>query len=314
MRYIKELREGGRIQDVYLCKSRTAATTKNGKQYENVTLQDKTGTLDCKIWEPDSPGISEFGVLDYVYVSGSVSSYNGYLQASLNQVRKADEGEYIPADYLPVTKKNRKAMYSELVAYIKTVQNKYLQELIRKFFSDAEFVKAFCAHSAAKSIHHSFVGGLLEHTLSVVKLCDFMAQNYPALNHDLLISAAILHDIGKLEEISDFPVNDYTDEGQLLGHIMKGAEMVHDRIKEIDGFPPLLEMELKHCILAHHGKYEYGSPKLPAIMEAEALHFADNLDAKMESWTELLENAGEDPWQGYSRMFESNIRKTEVEG
>ena len=311
MRYINELRDGGRIQDVYLCKAKSSAVTKNGKSYGNVTLQDKTGSLDCKIWEPTSPGIGEFEVLDYVYVSGSVSSFNGYLQASLTQVRKADEGEYIPADYLPVTRKNRKAMYSELVSYIGTVEEPHLKALLNLFFNDPDFVKNFCAHSAAKTIHHNFIGGLLEHTLSVVRICDHMIRTYETVDHDLLITAAILHDVGKIREISDFPLNDYTDEGQLMGHISVGTEMIHDRIKEIEGFPALLEQELKHCILAHHGEYEFGSPKKPAIIEALALNLADNMDAKMEAWSDILRNAADTPWQGYNRMFETNIRKTE---
>ena len=311
MKFIAELQEGSRLQDVYLCKMRHAAVTKNGKNYENVILQDRTGQLDCKIWEPNSAGIGEFEALDYVYVVGSVSSFNGSLQASLRQVRRADEGEYIPADYLPVTTKNRKAMYMELVQYKDSVKNVHLRALLDAFFGDKAFMTQFYGHSAAKSIHHSFVGGLLEHTLAVVRLCDYMSNAYPVLRRDLLITAAMLHDIGKTQELSDFPVNEYTDDGQLLGHIMIGAEMVHDRIAAIPGFPKVLETELKHCILAHHGEYEYGSPKKPAIVEAMALNMADNMDAKMETWTEILAAAGDTgEWLGYNKLFESNIRKT----
>ncbi len=311
MKYISQLTEGSRLQDVYLCKMRHAAVTKNGKNYENVILQDRTGQLDCKIWEPNSAGIGEFEALDYVYVQGSVSSFNGSLQASLRQVRKAAEGEYIPADYLPVTSKNRKAMYMELTQFKDSVKNEYLHALLDSFFGDKAFMTIFYGHSAAKSIHHSFVGGLLEHTLAVVRLCDYMANAYPALKRDLLITAAMLHDVGKTQELSDFPVNEYTDDGQLLGHIMIGAEMVHDRAAAIPNFPKVLEAELKHCILAHHGEYEYGSPKKPALMEAMALNLADNLDAKMETWTEILNNAGDSgEWLGFNKLFDSNIRKT----
>ena len=137
MRYISELREGGRIQDVYLCKHKQSAVTKNGKNYENVILQDRTGVIDAKIWDPNSDAIHEFEALDYIYVAGSVSNFNGSLQASLKQVRKADPGEYIPADYLPVTKKNRKVMYSELMGYVQSVKNPYLSQLLRSFFADS---------------------------------------------------------------------------------------------------------------------------------------------------------------------------------
>lgn len=312
MKFINELREGSHIQDVYLCKYKQSAVTKNGKSYDNVILQDRTGTLDAKVWEPTSAGIGEFEILDYIYVSGVVNSYNGNLQASLKQVRLASEGEYIPADYLPVTKKNTTAMFQEMMKLKDSVKNPHLHALLDSFFSDEEFVKSFKQHSAAKSVHHGFVGGLLEHTLSVTRLCDYMSAAYPVIDRDLLLTAALLHDVGKTKELSLFPLNEYTDEGQLLGHIMIGAEMVHDRIAKIDGFPEILEQELKHCILAHHGQYDFGSPKLPAIIEATALHMADNTDAKLETLTELLENAGtENDWLGYNRLFETNIRRTD---
>ncbi len=313
MKYISELKDGGRIQDVYLCKHRQALVTKNGKSYESVILQDRTGTLDAKIWDPNSAGIGEFEDLDYIYVSGSISSFNGQLQASLRQVRKADDGEYIPADYLPVTKKNTRMLYSELMNFVNSVENPYLKQLLTSFFvEDTAFVRSFAQHSAAKTVHHSFVGGLLEHTVSVTKFADFMAGAYPLINRDLLIAAALLHDIGKTSELSLFPTNEYTDDGQMLGHIMIGVEMIHDHAAKIEGFPALLETELKHCILAHHGEYEYGSPKKPALIEAMALNLADNADAKLETMTECLEKANEsDVWLGFNRFFDSNIRKTE---
>ena len=180
------------------------------------------------------------------------------------------------------------------------------------FFGDETFAKAFRFHSAAKTVHHGFVGGLLEHTLSVTRLCDYYASSYPMLNRDLLLTAAMFHDIGKLKELSVFPENDYTDDGQLLGHIVIGTEMVSDRMKTIPGFPPKLAAELKHCILAHHGELEYGSPKKPALLEALALNLADNTDAKMETMMEALSAGGENSgWLGFNRLLESNIRRTE---
>ena len=167
-------------------------------------------------------------------------------------------------------------------------------------------------HSAAKTVHHGFIGGLLEHTLGVARICNFMAATYPVLKRDLLITAAILHDVGKTREIAAFPKNDYTDEGQLLGHIVIGAQMVSELADQIPDFPPVLKNELIHCILAHHGEYEYGSPKKPAIAEALALNLADNMDAKMESFTEIFEgDATLRSWLGFNRLFDSNIRRTE---
>jgi 3'-5' exoribonuclease len=312
MKYIETLREGERINEIYLCKYKQAALTKAGKPYDNVILQDKTGTLDAKIWDPGSVGIDEFDVLDYVAITGDITSFQGSLQLSIKRARKAAEGEYEPSDYLPTSEKDAEEMYRELMCYIDSVQNPYLSKLLHKFFDNVEFAKRFKSHSAAKSVHHGFVGGLLEHTLSVTRNCDFFAKNYPFLNRDLLLTAAIFHDIGKLKELSAFPANDYTDAGQLLGHIMIGSEWIGEGIRSIDGFPQTLANELKHCILAHHGELEYGSPKKPALAEALALSFADNLDAKLETMREALIRVPENSleWQGFNRLLDSNIRRT----
>ena len=315
MKYIESLREGERINEIYLCKVKQSALTKAGKPYDNLILQDKTGTLDAKIWEPGSVGIDEFDSLDYIAVMGDITSFQGNLQLNVKRVRKVQEGEYDPKDYLPVSKKDIDGMYTELLGLIASVKHPYLKKLLESFFvEDKDFEKRFKFHSAAKSVHHGFVGGLLEHTLSVTKNCDYFAATYPILNRDLIVSAAIFHDIGKLEELSTFPENDYTDEGQLLGHIMIGAMEIAERIKTIDGFPVKLAHEMEHCILAHHGELEYGSPKKPALPEAVALSYADNIDAKMETMRELLANVpeGDTQWQGFNRLFESNIRRSSI--
>lgn len=312
MKFIETLREGERINDVYLCKYKQSAVTKNGKPYENVILQDKTGTIDAKIWEPNSMGIDDFEALDYVAVVGDVSSFQGALQVSIKRVRKVHEGEYDPSNYLPVSEYDIEEMYEQLLGFVKAIKNPYLARIVNHFFvEDTDFVKRFQFSSAAKSVHHGFVGGLLEHTLSVLKLCQFYVKQYPILSEDLLYTAALCHDIGKVYELSAFPENDYTDDGQLLGHIVMGCEMVGEQIRKIPGFPPKLGNELKHCILAHHGELEFGSPKKPALVEAVALNFADNTDAKMETMKEIFKAAGEqNDWLGYNRLLESNIRKT----
>ncbi len=314
MKYIKEYKDGDRMLGIYLCKHKVSAVTKNGKSYDSLILQDKTGTVDAKVWDPNHAGIAEFDSLDYIEVHGDITCFQGALQVNVKRVRKCQEGEFDPADYLPVSKYNIEDMYAELLVYIDKVKNPFLNELLQDFFvADQDFITLFKKSSAAKTVHHGFVGGLLQHTLSVVRLCEFYCQAYPKLNRDLLISAAICHDMGKVKELSLFPQNDYTEEGQFLGHIVIGTEMVSERIRKIPGFPVLLASELKHCILAHHGEYEFGSPKKPAIMEALALNFADNTDAKLETFTELLDNATETGWMGFNRLFDSNLRGTGME-
>lgn len=312
MRYIESFREGMHVSDVYLCKNKQIALTKAGKEYGNVILQDKTGTIDAKIWDLGSPGIGNFETLDYVYIEADVTVFQNANQLNVKRVRKAEEGEYVPGDYLPVSSKDTGLMYEELLGFIATLKNPYLKKLAESFFAEDEaFARAFCFHSAAKSVHHGFVGGLLEHTLGVVKLCDYYAGFYPLLNRDLLLTAAMFHDIGKTKELSTFPENDYTDEGQLLGHIIIGTEMIGERIRTIPGFPEKTALELKHCILSHHGELEYGSPKKPALIEALALNLADNTDAKLETMIEVLKGAGDQKgWLGFNRLMETNIRKT----
>jgi len=313
MLFIQEWHEGMRVAGIWMCKSKTAAVTKNGKAYENLTLMDKTGTVDAKIWEPDSAAIEDFEALDFIDIVGDITKYNGALQISLKRVRKAREGEYDPSDYLPTTDKDIGQMYKALQEYIGKVENPHLSALLRHFFDDEEFAARFRSASAAKTIHHAFVGGLLQHTLYVTTICYFLCRYYPVLNRDLLVTAAICHDIGKTVEISPFPKNDYTDDGQLLGHIMIGAEMIHDAAKEIPGFPEKLESDLKHCILAHHGEFEYGSPKKPALAEALALNLADNMDSRLQILTELFKANAQKPadeWLGFNRFLDSNIRKT----
>lgn len=312
MKYIESFREGERVSGIYLCKFRQSALTKAGKSYENLIFQDKTGTIDSKIWDPNSGGIEDFDAMDYVDIVADVTMFQGQPQLNVKRARKAREGEYNPADYLPVSSKDIEVMYKELLGFVAKVKDPYLSKLLKSLFvEDVEFAKAFKFSSAAKTVHHGFVGGLLEHTLSVTKLCEYYVNYYPMINADLLYTAAMCHDIGKVYELSPFPENDYTDEGQLLGHIMIGAEMVGDRIRDIPGFPIKLGNELKHCILAHHGELEYGSPKKPALLEALALNFADNTDAKMETMIEALNAAGDNMgWLGFNRLLESNIRRT----
>ena len=311
MRYINTLVEGETIRNVYLCKGKRSAETRNGKPYDNLILQDKTGTLDGKVWDPNSNGIADYDEKDFIEVYGEVTSYNNNLQLNIKQIRKVSEEEYQPADYMPTTEKNPETMYQELLGFISQITNSYLRQAVEYYFvKDETFIKRFKGHSAAKSVHHSFSGGLLEHTLSVVKFCEYMVGAYPILKKDLLYAAAICHDIGKTRELSAFPDNDYTDEGQLIGHIVIGVEMISEAVRTIPDFPEQLAYELKHCVIAHHGELEYGSPKKPALAEALALNLADNADAKMQTLTEIFKGKTGQDWLGYNKLFESNLRRT----
>lgn len=311
MRYINEIREGEIVRDIYFCKQAQTLKAKTGKTYMSLILQDKTGTVDGKVWELGS-GIGHFEAMDYIMIDAQVTTYQGSNQLNIRRIRKADEGEYDVSDYMPCSRRSSDEMFAELLGYINSVKEPNLKKLLYSFFiEDKAFAQTFRSHSAAKSVHHNFIGGLLEHTLGVAKLCAYLADTYPILNRDLLLTAAILHDIGKTRELSVFPENDYTDDGNLLGHIYIGTEMIGKRIDSIEGFPKTLAGELKHCILAHHGELEYGSPKKPALVEALALSMADNLDAKMESMREILETPeAQNGWLGYQRLFESNVRRT----
>ncbi|MBR6396922.1 MAG: HD domain-containing protein [Lachnospiraceae bacterium] len=311
MKFIKDINEGDNVQGVYFCKKKDELRTKTDKPYFSMTLQDKTGTIDAKVWDIYSGGIGDFEALDFIYISGQVTKFQSALQLNIGRVRKCEEGEYNVADYMPTSEKDIEEMYSSLLTFVSSVKNEHLRAIAESFFiKDEAFIKEFKNHSAAKSVHHGFIGGLLEHTLSVVTAADFYAKHYPVLNRDLLITAAALHDAGKVTELTAFPENDYSDEGQLLGHIYVGAEMIGEKCRELGNVPAKLERELKHCILAHHGKLEFGSPKKPALMEALALSYIDDMDAKMETFKEALEApAGENGWLGFNRLLDSNIRK-----
>ena len=313
MRYIIELHEGDMDSEVFLCKTKTSGTSKFGKTYYSLSLQDKTGMIDGKVWELNN-AIGHFEAMDYIMVKGKVTNFQGNNQLNIEMIRKADEGEYQISDYMPSTKKDIDEMYDELLAMIQRVQNPYLKELAMKVFvEDKEFAKKFKIHSAAKSVHHGYIGGLLEHSVSVAKLCEQYAVLYPQLNRDLLVTTALFHDIGKAEELSAFPENDYTDEGQLVGHIVMGTIKLSKLMDEIPGFPAKLANEVKHCILSHHGELEFGSPKKPALAEALALSQADNLDAKMETFAEVIEKKQEgQEWSGFQRLFDTKIRESSI--
>jgi len=312
MRFINELREGEQVVEHYLCKSKQTLKSRNGKNYYSLKLQDKTGTVDAKVWDLNKE-IKSFDENDFIKVDAAVLTYNNEIQLNIRRIRKSNEGEYDPMDYIPSSEKNVDEMYNQLTAYINTIENKHIKALIEDIYYNNKTVAAnLKTHSAAKTLHHSYMGGLLEHTLSVTQICDFMSGRYKNVNRDILIASAMIHDIGKIFELSQFPVNEYTDDGQLLGHIIIGCEMIGASAAKINGFPKQLESLLKHCMLAHHGEFEYGSPELPKTLEAFILHCADNMDAKVKAMEEAIgADSTQGSWVGYNKMLQRNIRKTE---
>lgn len=314
MKYINELHEGENIIEHYLCKSRQTMKSRNGKNYLSLKLQDKTGMVDAKVWDLNND-IQSFQENDFIKVDAFVTTFNNELQLNVKRIRRSREGEYDPADFVPSTDKNIDEMYDQLMGYIKTMKNPYLKKLLEEIFLRHPIIsKEFKYHSAAKAMHHSFRGGLVEHTLSVTQLCDFLAPRYNYVNRDILVASAMLHDVGKVLELSDFPTNDYTDDGQLLGHLILGSELIRDAAAKIDGFPKRLESLMKHCMLSHHGEYEYGSPKLPSTPEAFLLHCADNLDAKTKMIEEALAaDSTQGHWAGYNRMLQRNLSRSDFE-
>lgn len=309
---IKDLAEGNSIQNMILyCTSKSSATSVKGEYYA-LTVQDASGSLPGRIWEINEY-IDQFEAKDFINVSGTVASYKGTLQINITNLDKVDPSTVNIDDFCPKAPRPVEEMWTEFMKIVGSVKNEYLSKLLNAFFGNEKIVKRFKENSAAKTVHHAYVGGLLDHSLSVAKICDTLASNYPALNRDLLITVAVLHDIGKIKEIAAFPENDYTDEGNLLGHIYMGAEMVDIQVRKIEGFPKTLANEVKHCILAHHGGLEYGSPKVPALIEATALSFADDTDAKLRRFSDLLADTTDNSWSERNDYFlNSKFRRTIV--
>lgn len=309
---IKDLKEGDIVRDLILyCSEKSSATSVRGEYYA-LTLQDSSGTLVGRVWDINS-NIEEFESKDFIQITGNISSYKGVLQVNISKLTKVDPSNVDIGDFCPKATRDIDEMWAEFMDMVNSVENEYLSKLLHAFFDNEKIVYRFKENSAAKTVHHAYVGGLLDHSLSVARICDTLANNYPTLNRDLLITVAVLHDIGKIKEISAFPENDYSDEGILLGHIYMGAEMVDIQVRKIEGFPGILANEVKHCILAHHGKLEFGSPKVPALIEATALAFADDTDAKLRRFSDILSNTTDNNWSEKNDYFlNSRFRRTIV--
>ena len=314
MKYLKDLKENERIIEHYLCKQKQSLKTRAGKTYFSLKLQDKTAMIDAKVWELHND-IGDFEENDIIKVDGTVLMYNGEAQIKVNRIRKSLEGEYEAGEFIPRTEKDIDELYSKLLGFIQSVNEPHLRKLLEQIVLENEVIAgAITSHSAAKHMHHSYLGGLLEHIVSVTEICDFMSGRHKYVNRDLLIVGAILHDIAKIFELTPLPANIYTDDGQMLGHIYMGAELVSQECAKISGFPRTLESLVKHLILAHHGEYEFGSPKLPATIEAFILHAADNMDAKAKVYEEVIAaDATPGPWMGYHKLLARYLRKSDYD-
>lgn len=314
MRYIQELKEDDRVVEHYFCKQKQNLKSRSGKAYLSLKLQDKTGIIDAKVWDLNKD-IKSFEEGDYIKIDGIVLSYQNDLQIRVNKLRPCLDGEYDPVEYVATTDKDVNLLLTKLEDYIRSIKNVYIRQLLENIFLKNENInKSFKTHSAAKTLHHSYIGGLLEHTISIVEICDFLSNRYKNVNRDLLIAIAFLHDVGKIYELSDFPINDYTDDGQLLGHILIGAELITKEASKIEDFPDKLCSLIKHGVIAHHGEFEYGSPRRPKIIEAFLVHYVDTLDSKMNMIENfIISNNTKGSWIGYSKIFNRNMRDSNFE-
>jgi 3'-5' exoribonuclease len=306
--FIKELTPDELITTTFLVRRKELPRKKTGERYLRVVLADKTGTITGMMWNNPEEAALGFEEEDFVQVKGQVSLYNKRLQLIVHKIDRVTDQEIDPLDYLPTTEADIEEMYRQLLSFIKGIDNRYLSELISLIFSDEAFVSRFKMAVAAKSMHHAYLGGLLEHTLAVVKLASSIAPLYPMVDRDLLIASAVLHDLGKVKEIrigSDF---NYTDEGRLLGHLMIELLDVERLIEKVEDFPEELALQLKHILISHHGNLEFGSPKRPKTIEALILHYLDDLDSKLNAmFIAINDTAVTGDWSAYNRLLERYI-------
>jgi 3'-5' exoribonuclease len=309
--YLKDIKQGDKVASSFLVAEKNMAFSQKGSPYLTVRLKDKTGEIESKVWDNAVEFDRQFKKGDIIFIEGRAAIYKNLIQISINSVKKSSWEEIEPTDYLPVAKADVNGMFNEILTYIDKIQNKHLQELLNAFFQDEKTADLFKRAPAAKGFHHIYLGGLLEHTLSVVRLLEKVSEHYPNLNKDMLITGGILHDIGKIYEFSYDSLIDYSDEGRLIGHIVMGMEMIDKKIAAIPDFPPQLSLELRHILLSHHGELEFGSPKRPKTMEALVVHYIDDLDAKLNAFETLIADStnADSDWTAYNRFFERFLYK-----
>jgi len=309
--FIEQLRKGQTVESIFLVKEKGLTKTKMGNPYLSLRLADRTGEVEGRIWDNALDFASMFEKDDFVKVRAEVDEFQGVPQLRISKLRKCAESEVRLEDFLPKTSKDVENMFAELKTIASRVRQPFLQKLLDGFFQDEQWAKKFKLAPAAKAVHHVYLGGLLEHTLSLVHLVLLIGPRYPGIDQDLLLTGTIFHDMGKISELSFERAFDYTDPGRLLGHIVLTVEMVDEKIRTIPDFPENLSLLLKHLILSHHGEYEFGSPKLPMTLEAVLLHHIDDMDAKMNAVMAWIEKEKDNPsrWTSYYKLFDRFIYK-----
>jgi 3'-5' exoribonuclease len=294
--------ENQNITTTFVVASKQIKPKKTGDLYIAMTLADRTGQIEAKIWDNVQEVIDVFDQDDFVKIKGLLNKYNNRFQLTIHKLRKCEEHEVDFSDYLPKTEKDVDQLWQTVRDFVDSFQNEHLQALLRAFMADPEIEMRYKNAPAAKTLHHAFVGGLLDHVVSLFRSCDLVSRNYAQIDRDLLLSGAFLHDIGKLHELSYARSISYTTSGQLLGHMIIELEMLQKKIAMVPDFPAEVKILLEHMIISHHGQYEFGSPKLPMFPEALMLHYLDDLDSKMESMRAQFEREieNEDAWTSYN--------------
>ena len=312
-RYVRDLRPSETITDYFLVQSKDVRLKKDGEPYLSMVLSDRTGRLEAKMWEGIEEVVGTFDSSDFVKVQGLTQVYRHRPQITVQRLRRADESEVRLADYLPHTEKDVDEMFGRLLATVDEMQNPHLKRLLQAFLDDGEIAARLKTAPAAKSFHHAFIGGLLEHITSLLELASGVAGHYELIDQDLLTAGIVLHDLGKIYELDAQRTFEYTDEGRLLGHITIVLRMLDRKCSAIGDFPTKWKVLVEHMILSHHGKYEFGSPKLPSFPEAVALYYLDDLDSKLESMrSALADSPMEDgDWTAYSRSLERFVLNKE---
>jgi 3'-5' exoribonuclease len=310
--FVSSLQDGQTVTTHFLVCVKEIRSTREGKSYLRLELGDATGRVEARMWDRFDQMAAGFEQDDFVKVQARVENYRNKLQLAIDKIRKADESEVDPADFFAHTRENVDEMYARLLKIVGSVGNPWLRQLLDSVVQDPAIVPRLKRAPAAKVMHHAFYGGLLEHVLSLCDLCKLVLTHYPEADADLLLTGAVLHDVGKLTELSYERSLGYTDEGQLLGHILLEYELVTKKIDAIAGFPPELKVLIQHLLVSHHGKYEFGSPKLPMFREALMLHYLDDLDSKMAAIRSALDSdQGEGNWTAYNGALERRILRTD---
>jgi len=302
--YIRDCQqhENQTITSNFVVAAKQVKNKKNGELYLSVTLADCSGQIQANMWDNVADALNAFNQDDFIKVKGMVQKYNGRWQLTIHKLRKLADTEIDYTDYLPKTPKDIDQLWRTLGEFVETIENPWLKKLIQNFMADNTVATAYKNAPAAKTLHHAYVGGLLDHVVSLFTVCDLAVRNYPQVNRDLLLTGAFLHDIGKIYELTYQRSIAYTTRGQLLGHMIIELEMLQQKLAEIPGFPDELKIMIEHLIISHHGQYEFGSPKLPMFPEALMLHYLDDLDSKMESMRAQFERESEieTPWTSYN--------------